>query len=33
MREMMNLSAEPRAHTGKGAAYRLRQDGTIPGIV
>jgi large subunit ribosomal protein L25 len=33
MREMMNLSAEPRAHQGKGAAYQIRRKGSIPGVV
>ena len=33
MREMQQLSAEPRSGTGKGAAFRVRQKGLVPGIV
>ena len=33
MREMMNLAAEPRAQRGKGAAYQLRRQGSIPAII
>src|SRR5882672_3243357 len=33
MREMVALTAEPRAERGKGAAYRTRLKGRIPGIV
>ena len=33
MREMQELRAEPRNGTGKGAAYRVRQQGLVPGIV
>src|SRR5262245_11541483 len=33
MRQMVDLSAEPRDTRGKGAAYRIRQEGRIPGIV
>lgn len=33
MRETLELKAEPRGKTGKGAAYRARKTGQIPGIV
>jgi large subunit ribosomal protein L25 len=33
MREMQQLRAEARSGTGKGAAYRVRQQGFVPGIV
>jgi large subunit ribosomal protein L25 len=33
MREMQELVAQPRAEKGKGAAYRARQKGLLPGIV
>lgn len=33
MRETLELKAEPRDKTGKGAAYRARKTGQIPGIV
>ena len=33
MREMQELSAEPRQGTGKGPAYQARQKGFVPGIV
>jgi large subunit ribosomal protein L25 len=33
MRETLELKAEPRGKTGKGAAYRTRKTGQIPGIV
>jgi large subunit ribosomal protein L25 len=33
MRETLNLKAEPRGKTGKGAAYRARKGGQIPGVV
>jgi large subunit ribosomal protein L25 len=33
MREMQQLSAEARNETGKGAAFRARQKGFIPGVV
>jgi large subunit ribosomal protein L25 len=33
MREMQQLRAEARSGTGKGAAYRVRQKGLVPGIV
>jgi large subunit ribosomal protein L25 len=33
MREMQELSAQPRAGTGKGPAYQTRQKGLIPAIV
>ena len=33
MRETLELKAEPRGKTGKGAAYRARKIGQIPGIV
>ena len=33
MRETLNLKAEPRGKMGKGAAYRGRKAGQIPGIV
>src|SRR4051812_23958446 len=33
MREMLQLSAEARAKTGKGPAHQLRLLGKIPGIV
>jgi len=33
MREMQQLEAETRPGTGKGAAYRVRQKGLIPGVV
>ena len=33
MRQMVDLSAEPRDTRGKGAAYRSRLQGRIPGIV
>jgi large subunit ribosomal protein L25 len=33
MREMQPLSAEARSETGKGAAFRVRQKGLVPGIV
>ena len=33
MRETLELKAEPRGNLGKGASYRVRQSGSIPGIV
>jgi large subunit ribosomal protein L25 len=33
MRETLDLKVEPRGQTGKGAAYRARKGGLIPGIV
>jgi large subunit ribosomal protein L25 len=33
MRETLELKAEPRSKTGKGASYRVRKTGQIPGIV
>jgi len=33
MRETLELKAEPRGKTGKGAAYRARKSGQIPGII
>ncbi|MBV8798412.1 MAG: 50S ribosomal protein L25/general stress protein Ctc [Alphaproteobacteria bacterium] len=33
MRETQQLSAEARSGTGKGAAFRVRQQGLVPGIV
>jgi large subunit ribosomal protein L25 len=33
MRETLDLKAEPRSKTGKGAAYQARKAGFIPGIV
>ncbi len=33
MRETLDLKVEPRGKTGKGAAYRARKSGLIPGIV
>jgi large subunit ribosomal protein L25 len=33
MRETLDLKVEPRGETGKGAAYRARKSGLIPGIV
>ena len=33
MREMQELSAEPRQGTGKGHAFRTRTKGAVPGIV
>ena len=33
MREMQPLRAEARSETGKGAAFRVRQKGFVPGIV
>ena len=33
MRETLELKAEPRDKTGKGAAYRARKTGQIPGII
>ncbi len=33
MREMVDLTAEPRAKLGKGPAYQVRRQGKIPGIV
>jgi large subunit ribosomal protein L25 len=33
MRETLNLKAEPRGKMGKGAAFRARKAGQIPGIV
>jgi large subunit ribosomal protein L25 len=33
MPEIINLSAEPRPHTGKGAARATRRAGRVPGIV
>src|SRR6185437_16164357 len=33
MREMQELSAEPRPGTGKGPAYRTRRQGRIPAVI
>jgi large subunit ribosomal protein L25 len=33
MRQMQELRVEPRSGTGKGHAYRVRQQGQIPGIL
>ena len=33
MREMQELSAEPRQGTGKGPAYQTRRQGRVPGIL
>ena len=33
MREIQELTAEPRAGTGKGPAFRTRQKGLIPAII
>ena len=33
MRETLELKVEPRTNLGKGASYRTRQQGLIPGIV
>lgn len=33
MRQMQELSAEPRAGTGKGPAYRARANGQVPAII
>ena len=33
MRQMLDLSAEPRAELGKGNAYQARRKGRIPGIL
>lgn len=33
MRETLELKAEPRGKMGKGAAYRARKSGQIPGII
>ena len=33
MRQIQELSVEPRQGTGKGPAYQIRQSGKVPGIV
>ena len=33
MRQMLDLTAEPRAKTGKGPAHQLRLTGSIPGVI
>jgi large subunit ribosomal protein L25 len=33
MREIQELSAEPRAGTGKGPAFQARQKGLVPGVI
>jgi large subunit ribosomal protein L25 len=33
MRETLELKVEPRTELGKGASYRVRQQGLIPGVV